>query len=73
MIPWNILLCSNLCHYYNLISPEYYFVMLLLLVCPCLQEKMRRHLLCKAIILYFFAKLIVPKHFIRKGFLFAII
>ena len=40
--------------------------MLLPLVCPCLQENMRRNLLCKEILLFLFPKLIVPKQFFLK-------
>ena len=43
--------------------PADFFVMLLALVCPHLQEKMLRDLLCKVIVLYFFTKLVPPKHF----------
>ena len=35
----------------KIIPPEYFFVMLLALVCPCLQGNMRRNLLRKEIVL----------------------
>ena len=51
-IPWNIYFCSNICNYYkNNSTRTFSFVMLLPLVCPCLQENMRRNLLCKEIVL----------------------
>ena len=62
IIPWNNSFCNNLCNYYKNHSTKTFFVMSLPLVCTCLQENMRRNLVCKEVSFFCnFYKINCPK------------
>ena len=53
-ILWDILFCNNFCKYFKMKSTRDFSVMLQSLVCPCLQENIRRNLPCKWLLCKFY-------------------